>query len=96
MTEKKSVAKSIRLTPELYNFINQYDGDGFNEKFSNIISFCFKKEKEITKLVTQRQNELNRLNTQIEKKRALLNTLGEIEWALNRALNITKELPTDN
>ena len=47
MNEKKSVAKSIRLTPELYDFINKYDGNGFNEKFANIISFCFRSEKEI-------------------------------------------------
>lgn len=37
MAGQKSVSKSVRLTPELYGYISSYRGDGFNEKFANII-----------------------------------------------------------
>lgn len=96
MGEKKSIAKSIRLTPELYNFISQYDGDGFNEKFSNIISFCFKKEKELNKVIVQRTKELDSLNTKILEKKELLLTLNQLENAINRATLIAKNLEDKN
>lgn len=35
--EKKSISKSIRLTPTVYNYICSYPGNGFNEQFENII-----------------------------------------------------------
>lgn len=34
---KKSNAKSIRLSDKVLNYIMAYRGDGFNEKFENII-----------------------------------------------------------
>lgn len=37
MASQKSISKSIRLTPELYAYIDGYQGNGFNEKFENII-----------------------------------------------------------
>lgn len=35
--EKKSISKSIRLTPTVYNYICSYPCNGFNEQFENII-----------------------------------------------------------
>lgn len=37
MSKSKSVAKSIRMTEEVYAYISGYRGNGFNEKFENII-----------------------------------------------------------
>ncbi len=33
----KKVSKSIRLTEDLYKYIDNYRGEGFNEKFENVI-----------------------------------------------------------
>lgn len=93
MAEKKSVAKSIRLTPELYDFINNYSGNGFNEKFSNIISFCFEEEKNIRQRIKQQQQELSRLHDEITSKRKLLQTLQNLEWAIDRATSFVTDLP---
>lgn len=96
MSEKKSVAKSIRLTQDLYDFINNYKGEGFNEKFSNIITFCFKKEKELNKVIEQRTKELDSLNAKIAEKRALLGILNQLESVLNRATLISENLENKN
>ena len=32
-----SVAKSIRIPEEIYDYINNYSGEGFNQKFVNVI-----------------------------------------------------------
>ncbi len=92
MTEKKCVAKSIRITQELYDFISNYKGNGFNEKFSNIISFCFKKEKELNKVIAQRTKELDDLNTKIAEKRKLLTMLNQLENALEQATLIAEKI----
>lgn len=34
---KKNLSKSIRLSQEVFDYINQAPGKGFNEKFENII-----------------------------------------------------------
>ena len=34
---KKSIAKSVRLTQEVFDYIDSAPGNGFNEKFENII-----------------------------------------------------------
>lgn len=95
MSEKKSVAKSIRLTPELYDFINKYDGNGFNEKFANIISFCFHAEKDIRTKVQREKKVFAELDKQITKKRALLTALQRLEWQIDHATAIAQELPID-
>lgn len=33
----KSIAKSIRISDEVFDYIDQAPGKGFNEKFENII-----------------------------------------------------------
>lgn len=41
-----SVAKSIRIPKEIYKYIDNYNGDGFNQKFCNIIRDAMKTEEE--------------------------------------------------
>ncbi len=37
MEETKSVQKSVRMTPRVYKCVDEYRGDGFNEKLANLI-----------------------------------------------------------
>lgn len=52
----------MRLTQEVYDYIEQQAGNGFNEKFENIILEAKKGESE-------RKKELARLDKEIEKQR---------------------------
>ncbi len=58
---KKSIAKSIRLSQEVYDYIQNYSGNGFNEKFENIILYACRTEKD-------REERIKRLDAQIKKK----------------------------
>lgn len=71
----KSVNKSIRLTPELFEYINSYRGDGFNEKFENIILDFRFMEKE-------RASRLEILERRILEKETVLK---EVTVAINHA-----------
>ena len=58
---KKSIAKSVRLTQEVFDYIDSAPGNGFNEKFENIILEAKRGESD-------RKKELARLDKQIEKQ----------------------------
>lgn len=59
---KKNIAKSVRLTQEVFDYINAAPGSGFNEKFENIILEAKRGESD-------RKKELARLDKEIEKQR---------------------------
>ena len=61
MVEKKNIAKSVRLTQEVFDYINAAPGKGFNEKFENIILEAKRGESD-------RKKELARLDARIEQQ----------------------------
>ena len=60
-----SVAKSVRVPEEIYDYINSYSGEGFNQKFVNIIRDARDTEPE-------RNETLDRLNKQISQREKYL------------------------
>ena len=46
MKQPKPNAKSIRMTDEVFQYISNFEGDGFNEKLQNIVLFSMKTEAE--------------------------------------------------
>lgn len=61
----KTVSKSIRMTGDLYAYIENYRGNGFNEKFENIILDARDAEP-------QRRERLEFLDKQIARERQAL------------------------
>jgi t-SNARE complex subunit (syntaxin) len=60
-----SVPKSVRIPEEIYEYINSYSGDGFNQKFVNIIRDARDTEPE-------RNETLAKLNKQISEREKYL------------------------
>nr|DAM03331.1 MAG TPA: antitoxin [Inoviridae sp.] len=60
-----SVAKSVRIPEEIYDYINSYSGEGFNQKFVNVIRDARDTEPE-------RNETLDRLNKQISEREKYL------------------------
>ena len=58
---KKNIAKSVRLTQEVFDYIDSAPGNGFNEKFKNIILEAKRGESD-------RKKELARLDARIEQQ----------------------------
>ena len=78
MENKKSVAKSIRLTENTYNFINSFDGKGFNEKLEKM---CYRMQREQKDLDTEKEKKLadiEELKKHIQYHRANLDMLNSI------------------
>ena len=72
----KNNAKSVRLTDEVLNYVNNFEGDGFNEKFENLVLFCQRTEND-------RREEIRMLDRRIKEKQRILDTLQKIDWSVN-------------
>ena len=68
MQEMKSVQKSVRLTPSVYKMINEYRGDGFNEKLCNLVEDFIEKHDMLV-------NDWNALQAAVGDKHAELRTI---------------------
>lgn len=84
---RKTVQKSIRLSREVFDFIDAFDGSGFNDKFENLILFCMKEQKEIEKKISLKKKSLAEYDKQIIDKQKILQKLNSIEQYLDYALN---------
>lgn len=86
----KNISKSVRLSQKVFDYINDYEGDGFNQKFENIILFVMEQEdvkrkrlEELDNLIDVRSKELSVINTNLHKARSecriFLSILRELE-----------------
>ena len=73
----KNISKSIRLSERVYDYIENFEGIGFNQKFENIILFAMERELQLQKRLTSLENmisvrseELNRINYNLNKARS--------------------------
>ena len=67
---KKSNLKSVRLSDQVMDYIINFEGDGFNQKFENLVLFCMEQEE------TKKQ-KIAFLDQQIVKQYKKLDALGQ-------------------
>lgn len=79
----KNNNKSVRLSDRVYNYVIHYpDGDGFNQKFENIVLFAMESERD-------RRLRLESLDREISIKVSFLHDLSE---RINKVQYIDKRL----
>lgn len=76
---KKSNLKSVRLSDEIMEYINEFEGKGFNEKFENIIIYAMKTE-------TERKKQLEELNKLINSRAKILNEINKELYTAEKRL----------
>lgn len=67
---KKSNLKSVRLSDQIMDYVINFEGDGFNQKFENLVLFCMEQEE-------VKKQKLASLDQQITKQYKKLDTLRE-------------------
>lgn len=82
----KNISKSIRLSQEVYGYIEKYRGDSFNEKFENIILDYQKKEKEIKARIKSETQIYERRMKDFEKAREKIRKLENMTWTVESCM----------
>lgn len=92
----KTNNKSIRLNDKVFNYIINYEGDGFNQKFENIILYAMETEadrkkriSELDKLIQLKYEEIEELNKKILKLREVKLIVDDI---INSLSNLNREV----
>ncbi|MGN0132913.1 MAG: hypothetical protein ACI4AA_10765 [Lachnospiraceae bacterium] len=79
----KNVSKSIRLSDEVYEYISNYRGEGFNEKFENIILDYKKKEKQINDRIKAKEKELKLWSDRVNEVIVKIRKLERMQYQIN-------------
>lgn len=78
---KRSVHKTIRISEEIHNYIDTFDGISWNDKFNNMIDHVLKSEYD-------RGKKIASLDEEIKKRQGKLNELDSVITNAKKALGI--------
>ncbi len=96
--EKKEFQRSVRLTKTVQEYVEAQKGEGFNEKFENMVLFCMQEEAAIQKRIDERKAQLRKLDNNISKVQGFLSAIDRMRWNVESAINsaeaITKSIQT--
>lgn len=94
MASKKNIAKSIRISEEVFAYIDNAPGKGFNEKFENIILEAKKTEADrkkrfavLEKQIHDAEQKLHRLLDQSRELDRFFRTFLQMQRTLNDLKN---------
>lgn len=68
---KKNNLKSVRLSDQVMDYVINFEGDGFNQKFENLVLFCMEQEE-------SKKQRITLLDQQIAKQYKKLYALQQI------------------
>ena len=69
---KKTNMKSVRLSDEVLEYVENFEGNGFNQKFENLVLFCMKEED-------QKRKNVEYLDDMIQMEYKKLNALTALQ-----------------
>ena len=103
MDNRKSINKSVRLTPKVYNYIESYQGNGFNEKFENIILEAMELEEERKKriqvldgMIADKLDDYNTLRDKIKDLDKFLLVAVKANSMIKQLDDVVKEIVSQN
>ncbi len=82
MEETKSVQKSVRMTPRVYKCVDEYRGDGFNEKLANLVSDYLERRDVMVADWNRLQAAVNDKNAELKAVQTRLRKTREVEARL--------------
>lgn len=95
--EKKSISRSVRMTPTVYDIVDSFEGNGFNEKFQNLVLYCFKEKEKVRKDIKfmqdrakrnerEYQKRIEQNSTKLEAQQDILNKLNMVSYYVDSLL----------
>lgn len=95
--EKKSISRSVRMTQTVYDIVDSFEGNGFNEKFQNLVLYCFKEKDKVRDNIQKAQERFKRIEKQyensidnntkkIEKQQDVLDKLQTVSYYVDNLL----------
>ena len=102
--ENKDVSKSVRMTKTVYDYVNSIEGEGFNQKFENMVNLCFEEVpkrineiKNLDEMIKSEKKRLEKLKNEIyDRQSKSLNLVNNLEYHLKSAIENVKKMEKDS
>lgn len=99
---KKNNLKSVRLSDQVMDYVINFEGDGFNQKFENLVLFCMEQEETkkqkiafLDQQIVKQYKKLNALRQLTSKISDVSEALLDLEWRTNDLSAFMDELLED-
>lgn len=96
---KKNNLKSVRLSDQVMDYVINFEGDGFNQKFENLVLFCMEQEETkkqkiafLDQQIVKQYKKLDTLRQLISKISVVSEALLDLEWRTNDLSVLMDEL----
>lgn len=79
---KKNNLKSIRLSDQVMDYVINFEGDGFNQKFENLVLFCMEQEETRKQKIAFLDQQIVKQYKKLDTLRQLTSEIGDVRRAL--------------
>ena len=99
---KKVNLKSVRLSDQVMDYVINFEGEGFNQKFENIVLFCMEQEESKKQRITLLDQQIVKQYKKLDALRQLTSKISDVsealldlEWRTNDLSALMDELLED-
>lgn len=79
---KKNNLKSVRLSDQVMDYVINFEGDGFNQKFENLVLFCMEQEETMKQKIAFLDQQIVKQYKKLDALRQLTSEIGDVRRAL--------------
>lgn len=89
---KKNNLKFIRLSDQVTDYVINFEGDGFNQKFENLVLFCMEQEETRKQKIAFLDQQIIKQYKKLDTLRQLTSEIGYVRRALTHLERQTNNL----
>ena len=79
---KKNNLKSVRLSDQVMDYVINFEGDVFNQKFENLVLFCMEQEETRKQKIAFLDQQIVKQYKKLDTLRQLTSEIGDVRRAL--------------
>lgn len=79
---KKVNLKSVRLSDQVMDYVINFEGEGFNQKFENLVLFCMEQEESKKQRITLLDQQIVKQYKKLDVLQQISSEIGGVRRAL--------------
>ena len=79
---KKTNMKSVRLSDQVMDYVINFAGEGFNQKFENLVLFCMEQEESKKQRITLLDQQIAKQYKKLDVLQQISSKIGDVRMAL--------------
>jgi len=79
---KKVNLKSVRLSDQVMDYVINFEGEGFNQKFENLVLFCMEQEESKKQRITLLDQQIAKQYKKLDVLQQISSKIGDVRSAL--------------